>query len=298
MCGVRDGVLHAGEDLAGDEPGEVGHVDHEGRADLVGDLAHAGEVDAAGVGRVAGDEDQRLELVRGRADGVVVDALRLGVGAVRALVEHLAGDVRPEAVGEVAARVERHAQRALVAELVAQRLPLLLAHVVDVLEAGLGELGPLDPVRQDRPEGHEVGVDARVRLDVRVLGAEELAGVLGRDRLDLVDVLAAGVEAVPDRALGVLVRQPRAHGQQDGRGGVVLGGDELERGALVGELGPGGGGDARLHRGDHVERRAVGLRRGPAQVGRRGRVGLDGGGGEGVGHDEELLCSRVGSGPI
>ena len=32
-------------------------------ADLVGDLAHLGEVDAPRVGRVAGDEDQRAELL-------------------------------------------------------------------------------------------------------------------------------------------------------------------------------------------------------------------------------------------
>ena len=51
---------------------------------------------------------------------------------------------------------------------------------------------------QDRPEGDEVGVDAGVRLDVGVRRAEQLAGVLGGERLDGVDVLAAGVEAVAD----------------------------------------------------------------------------------------------------
>jgi hypothetical protein len=48
--------------LAGDQPGEVRHVDHQRRADLVGDLAHLGEVHPARVGRVAGDQHQRLEL--------------------------------------------------------------------------------------------------------------------------------------------------------------------------------------------------------------------------------------------
>ena len=136
-CGT--GILVAGEDLAGHQAREVGHVDHEGRPDLVGDLPHLGEVDPPRVGRVAGDQDQRLELVGRPGAPVVVDQLGLRVGAVRALVEHLARDVGPEAVSEVAARVQRHAERALVAELVPQVLPLLLGQVVDALDAQRGQ---------------------------------------------------------------------------------------------------------------------------------------------------------------
>ena len=94
--------------------------------------------------------------------------------------------------------------------------------------------------------------------DIGVRRAEQLARVLGGERLDGVDVLAAGVEAVADRALGVLVAEPGAHRQQHGRRGVVLAGDQLQRGALVGELLAGGLGDPRLDRGDHLERRVVG----------------------------------------
>ena len=54
-------------------------------------------------------------------------------------MEHLAGDVGPEAVGEVAAGVERHAHQPLAAELGAQPLPLCLGEIVDVLRAHLGE---------------------------------------------------------------------------------------------------------------------------------------------------------------
>ena len=46
---MRDRVVVAGEDLAGDETREVGHVDHQDGADLVGDRAHLGEVDRARV---------------------------------------------------------------------------------------------------------------------------------------------------------------------------------------------------------------------------------------------------------
>ena len=129
-----------------------------------------------------------------------------------------------------------------------------------MLCAGLLERGRLDQLGQDRPEGDQVRVDARVRLDVGVRGAEQLAGVLGGQRLDRVDVLAAGVEAVPDRPLGVLVREPVAHRQQHRRRGVVLARDQLQRLALVGELGPDRVRDPRLDRADDVERAAVGGR--------------------------------------
>ena len=256
--GVRHRVLVAGEDLAGDQAGEVGHVDHQRRADLVGDLAHLGEVHPARVRRVAGHQDQRLELARLGRDHVVVEQPGLRVGAVLLLVEHLAADVGAEAVGQVAAGVQRHAEQPLVAELVAQRLPVRVGQLVDVLGAVLLEPGPLDAVGQDRPEGDQVGVDAGVRLGVGVLGAEQLAGVLGGDRLDGVDVLAAGVEAVADGALGVLVAEPGAHGQQHGRRGVVLARDQLERAALVDQLLAGRVGDPGLDRGDHLEDVGVG----------------------------------------
>ena len=158
---VRDRVLVAGEDLARHQAGEVRHVDHQGGADLVGDLAHLREVHPARVRRVAGHEHQRLELARLRGHLVVVEQPGLGVGAVLLLVEHLAADVGAEAVRQVAAGVERHAEQPLVAELVAQGLPVLVGQLVDVLGAELRQRRALDPVRQDRPEGDQVGVDAR-----------------------------------------------------------------------------------------------------------------------------------------
>ena len=193
-----------------------------------------------------------------RGHVVVVEELRLGVGAVGPLLEHLAGDVRPEAVGQVPAGVEGHAEHPLVAEGEAQARPVLVAEVVDVLGAGVGEGGRLDPVGEHGPEGDQVGVDAGVRLDVRVGGAEEGFGMVGGELLDGVDVLATGVEAVADRALGVLVGEPRAHGEEDRRRGVVLAGDELQRAALVGQLGADGTRDGRLDRADDIQRAAVG----------------------------------------
>src|SRR5690606_23961183 len=113
----------------------------------------------------------------------------------------------------------------------------------------------------------QVGIDAGVGLHVRVGRAEQLPGVLGGDRLHRVDVAAAGVEPVTDRALGVLVRQPVAHRRQHRRGGVVLARDELQRLTLVGELLGDGVGDPRLDRPDEVEGTAE-----SHGLGRRGHV--------------------------
>ena len=214
---MRDRILIAGEDLAGHQAREVGHVDHKGGAHFVGYLAHCREVDPARIGGVPRDQDQRPELPRRSAYRVVVQQLGLGISAVGTLMEHLAGDIRPEAMSEVPARVERHAERSLITELAPQRLPLLLAQIVDAFHALRVQLRQLDPVGQDGPVSNQIRVDAGVWLGVRVLRAEELTRVLGSDRLDRVDVLTAGVKAMPDGSLGVLVGQPAAHGQQYGR---------------------------------------------------------------------------------
>ena len=98
--------------------------------------------------------------------------------------------------------------------------------------------------REDRVAGLERGeVHAHVRLragvglHVRVLGAEERLRALDRDRLDLVDDLAAAVVALARIALGVLVRRHRPDRLEDARPGEVLGRDQLDLTALPLELG-------------------------------------------------------------
>ena len=55
------GMRHRrGMHAAGDEAGEMRHVDHEIGADAVGDLAEALEVPGARIGRAAGDDQLRL----------------------------------------------------------------------------------------------------------------------------------------------------------------------------------------------------------------------------------------------
>lgn len=62
----------------GHEAGDVRHVDHERRADGVGDLGEALEVDDARVGRGAGDDHPGAVPLGELRHDVVVDAFRLG----------------------------------------------------------------------------------------------------------------------------------------------------------------------------------------------------------------------------
>src|SRR5438034_857295 len=65
-------------------------------------------------------------------------------------------------------------------------------------------------------DGH-VGLGARMRLHVRMLGAEELLRPVDRQLFNLVDDLAAAVVPFPRIALGVLVRRHAADCLEDAR---------------------------------------------------------------------------------
>jgi hypothetical protein len=82
-----------------------------------------------------------------------------------------------------------------------------------------------------------------LRLDVRVLGAEELLRAGDRELLDLVDHLAAAVVALVGQAFGVLVGEHRSDRLEHGGPGEVLGCDQLELVALARELGVAEAGD-------------------------------------------------------
>ena len=192
-------------DAARDEARDVGHVDQQQRADLVGDGAEAAPVDGAGVGAVAGDDKLGAVLLGEGLDLSVVDKLRLRVDAVGDDVVVLAGEVDGAAVGEVAAVVEAHAHEGL---------------------AGLHE-GGVDG---------DVGLGAGVGLHVGMLRAEELLDAVDGEGLGHVDELAAAVVAAAGVALGVLVGHDGGGGLEDGLGGVVLGGDEDEGVLLACEL--------------------------------------------------------------
>ena len=188
-----------------DESREVRHVAVEQRADLVGDLAELVRLDGARIRGAAADDQLRQVLLRQREHLVVVDHHRLARDAVVRDRVQASAEVDLQPVREVAAVVEAERQ---------DRVARLQRRHVD----------------------RHVRLRARVRLDVRVLGAEQLLRAVDGELLDLVDHLAAAVIALPRVALGVLVRRHRADRLEHGRPREVLGRDQLDLAALPLEL--------------------------------------------------------------
>ena len=81
-----------------DEPGEMGHVDHECRANLVGDGTEARKVDVARIGRTAGDDQGRLMLLGQSLYLVEIDQMIVLPDAILNGVEPFAGHCRLGAV--------------------------------------------------------------------------------------------------------------------------------------------------------------------------------------------------------
>ncbi len=195
--GHHVGMRHrVGVDAGGDQASVVRHVDHEDRADGLGHLGEALEVDGQAVGRGTGDDQLGLGFMRQALHGVVVDGL-VRVQAVAHHLEPFAAHVQRHAVGEVAAFGQAHAHDGV---------------------AGL----------QQGEEDGLVGLRARVGLDVGKVGAEQLFAAVDRQLLDHVNVFAAAVVAAAGVALGVFVGQLRALGGHDGGRGVVLAGNQLD----------------------------------------------------------------------
>ena len=162
-----------------------------------------------GKSRIRGYADAPATTIFGRTsravglERVVVDPLGRAIHAVRVDLVQPAGEVDRRAVGEMAAVGEVHAQ---------------------------------DPVArlEDAEIRRHVGLRARVRLHVDVLGAREQGErtLLG-EHLGDVHELAAAVVALARQALGVLVGQPRPLGFHHRGERVVLARDQLDLVALA-----------------------------------------------------------------
>ncbi len=189
----------------GHEAREVGHVAEQQCVHLVRDLAEAPGLDRARIRRAAAHDQLRTVLLREGEHVVVVDEVRLPRHAVVDDVVEPPGEIHLEAVGQVAAvgQLERENR---------------VARLQD------GEV-----------DGH-VRLRTRVRLHVRVLGAEERLRAVDRELLDLVDDLAAAVVATTGIPLGVLVRRDAADRLEHRRPREVLGRDQLDLPALALEL--------------------------------------------------------------
>ncbi len=200
------GVRHrVGVQPGGHEAGEVRHIHHQVCVHEVGDAAELGEVELAGVGGPAGDNQFGAVLQGQRFDfGHVYPEVRF-TDVVRDHVVELAGEVDAHAVGEVAAvrQVQAHDGVARV---------------------------------QQREHGRGVGLCTGVRLDVCEFRTEQGLDPVDGQLLHDVNVLAAAIVALARVALGVLVGQDRPLRLHDGGRGEILRGDHFQRRLLAAQL--------------------------------------------------------------
>src|SRR5262245_28849360 len=95
---------------AGDEAGEMRHVDEEFGTNLIGNFAEAAEIDDTGIRRSAGDDHLWPVLARELCHLVEVDAVVIAPHAVGHRLEPAPRHVHGRAMGQVAAggKVEPH----------------------------------------------------------------------------------------------------------------------------------------------------------------------------------------------
>jgi len=160
-------------------------------------IARIAEVDDPRIGARPDHDHLRPMLAREPPELLVVDPLVLFSHAVRDDRVELAGEIQRMPVREVPPVRQVHA------------------------EHGLARL-------EERQVHRHVRLRARVRLNVRVLGAEELFRARNRERLGDVDELAPAVVPTARISLGVLVRENRPRRLQDGTADEVLRRDQLE----------------------------------------------------------------------
>ena len=252
LVGGRRGDVGVGQGARmcapGDQPGEVSHIGKQGGADRIGDRAEAGEVDRAGIGRAAADDELGPVLVCQALDLAHVDEAR-SIGAVADRVEPLAGQVRRRTVAQMAASIERHAQ---------YRVARL----------------------EQREEDRLVGLAARMGLDVGEGAAKEQLGALDGEGLDLIGELGAAVVSRAGPAFDGFVGDDGAQGIEARTADQVLGCDQLDPVLLARELAREGRMDLRVDNAQVVEKvtRLTRRRSGhgtvmqPGQAGNRRRV--------------------------
>ncbi len=194
---VVEGVVHQ---LGSDQAGEVGHVAHQDRANLIGDRAHGDVVPIASIGRAAADDELGAESLGGLAELDIVNEAGGGVDLVRERLEVdggggdlLGGGV--EAVGEVTARGE-----------------------IETHDAVVG----LEETSVDLEVGGRSGVGLDVHTPLGGIQTKGLERARNAEVLNHVDVLVATIVTLAGVALGVLVREAGAKSLSDGTRSEVL----------------------------------------------------------------------------
>ena len=188
-----------------DQTGKMGHVHLQVGTDHIGNLAHPLEVDLARNGGTTGDDQLGLVLFRERFDLVIVKLVVLFAHAVLDGIEPFAGLVRLGPVGQVAARVEAHAQNGV---------------------TGL----------QQRGEHALVGLAARIRLHVGEIAVEQFARAFNRQVFRHIDKITPAIIAAARVAFGIFVGHHRPLRRHDSRRHDVLGGDQFDLVTLATQL--------------------------------------------------------------
>ena len=215
---------------AGDQSGEVGHVDEKARTDRVRDLAHAAEIDHPRIGRAARDQHFGPVLVRELLDVIVVDAMIVAAHAIGHDLEPLARHVDRRAVGQVAAG---------------------------------GEIEPHEGIAglHQRHEGRRIGGGAGMRLHVCEFTSEKPGNPFNREVFRDIHVLAAAVVALARQALGILVGEDGALGFEHRAADDIFRRNQLDLIALATEFEADGLGDLRIGLPQRGGEQGIGLQR-------------------------------------
>ena len=194
----------------GDQARDVGNVDHEVGADRLGDRLKFWKVQRPGIGTGADHDHARAAFFGKLADGVKVDGFRLPIDPVRERAKNHSGEIDFAAVGQMASLRQVHPENRV---------------------SGL----------EHRQVGGHIGLRTGVRLNVHMLGAENLLAALNREVFDCVHMLATAVVPLAGIPFRILVRHQGTLGGQDGGTGEVLRGDQEQLVSLPFFLGIDGG---------------------------------------------------------
>ena len=176
---------------ARDQPCDVRHIDHHQRSGFPCGLRDSFEVNRARIGACADDDQPRLTLARQPLQFFIVDRFSIFANAVRHEVVVLSGEVQRMAVREM---------------------------------SSMGKVHPHDGVSrlQHREIDRHIRLASGVRLDIDMLGAEQLFRALDGEAFNDVRELAPPVVTASWIALRILVRKHRPRSFENGPGGEVL----------------------------------------------------------------------------
>ena len=161
------------------QAGDMRHVNHHHRPDLVRNRSECGEINCPWVGAGADYDQLRPVLVGQPLHFLVVDGLVLPGNTIRNNIEKPAGEVHRAAVGQMAAMREVHPEHGV-------------------------------PRFQYREIDRHIGLRSGMGLDIGMVGAEKLLCPLNGQVLDNVHMVAAAVIALAGVAFRIFIGQNRA----------------------------------------------------------------------------------------